>query len=49
MSVLQQPRAVGLLFGSEQLDGFVHPLVGGIPGGAEVFRLFVMKRGAVPC
>jgi hypothetical protein len=38
MRVLQQPGAVGLLFGSEQLDGFVHPLVGGIPGGTEVLQ-----------
>src|SRR4029450_12813083 len=38
MRVLQQPGAVGLLFGSEQLDGFVHPLVGGVPGGTEVLQ-----------
>ena len=38
MRVLQQPGAIGLLLGSEQIDRFVHPRVRRIPGRAEVFE-----------
>ena len=38
MRVLQQPGAIGLLLGSEQVDRFVHPRVRHIPGRAEVFE-----------
>jgi hypothetical protein len=38
MRVLQQPGAIGLLLGSEQIDRFAHPRVRHIPGRAEVFE-----------
>src|SRR6267142_3995450 len=38
MRVLQQPGAIGLLLGSEQIDRFVHPRVRHIPDRAEVFE-----------
>src|SRR5215510_6553705 len=38
MGVLQQPRAIGLLLGSEQINRFVHPRVRHIPDRAEVFE-----------
>src|SRR5688572_12238143 len=38
MCVLQQPRAVRLPLGPDQLDRFVHPRVRRIPDGAEVFE-----------
>ena len=38
MSVLQQPRAIGLLLGSEQMNRFLQPPVREIPGGPEVFQ-----------
>lgn len=38
MSVLEQPRAVGLLLVADQLDRFVHARVGAVPGVAEVLQ-----------
>src|SRR6266542_1609947 len=38
MRVLQQPGAIGLLLGSEQIDRFVDPRVRHIPDRAEVFE-----------
>ena len=38
MRVLQQPRAVGLLLGSEQINRFVHARVRRIPGRPEVLQ-----------
>ena len=38
MRVLQQPGSVRLLFGSKQIDRFVHTRVGQSPDGAEVFE-----------
>ena len=38
MCVLQQPRAIGLLLGAEQLDRFVDPLVRRIAGFSEVLQ-----------
>jgi hypothetical protein len=38
MRVLQQPGAIGLLLGSEQIDRFVYPRVRHIPDRAEVFE-----------
>ena len=38
MGVLKQPRAVSLLLGSEQIDGFVHARVRRIPSRPEVLQ-----------
>src|SRR5579862_6032013 len=38
MRVLKQPGTIGLLFGSEQINRFVHPRVRRIPDRAEVFE-----------
>jgi hypothetical protein len=38
MRVLQEPGAIGLLLGSEQIDRFVHPRVWHVSDRAEVFE-----------
>src|SRR2546427_7241754 len=38
MGVLQKPRPVGLLLGSEQINRFVHPRVRRIPSRLEVLQ-----------